>query len=300
MVPGDVIMLSSNGGRNLDTIFAAPFLDMLGTNVPLTTVYSKNMSAMISEESLRARQSGVKGDIQQVKKLTFLTAKHFNDAVPERGHSKYKGTNRGDAFGFVDIPPITDAWTLNFEAKKTIYGSTLVTTGTVDKDPRSHIRGDLPEPVFFNGWPAPFYENMFTVVSACAVIDCTAGPGDAAKAAMMAKLPFVGICLTAEHVTALTRHLVDWVLNAFKNKEHLLYRATFAEVRQKTAVTPKKPAGWGNVEDTAPKPKNKSSRMDTRQKKVKAKGDSDEKPPTKKAKGTSGKQASSESDSSDN
>jgi len=114
----------------------------------LTTVYSKNMSAMISEESLRARQSGVKGDIQQVKKLTFLTAKHFNDAVPERGHSKYKGTNRGDAFGFVDIPPITDAWTLNFEAKKTIYGSTLVTTGTVDKDPRSHIRGVSPNLCF--------------------------------------------------------------------------------------------------------------------------------------------------------
>jgi len=296
MVPGDVIMLS-NGGRNLDTCFAAPFLDTLGTHVPLTTVHSKDMTVTISEESLRARKSRVKGDIQQVQKLTFLTANNFNDAVPERGHSKYDGTNRGDAFGFVVIPPIADAWTLNFEAKKSIYGCRLVTTGTVDKDPRSRLRGDLPEPVFFNGWPSSFYENMFTVVSACAVIDCTAGPGDAAKAAMLAKLPYVGICLTSEHVTALTRHLVDWVLNAFKTEGHFLYRSTFAEVRQKNAATPKKPAGWVSVEDTAAKPKNKR-RMDTRRKKVNVEGDSGKKPP-KKVKDTAAKQASSESDSSD-
>jgi len=259
LVPGDVIMLS-NGGRNLDTPFAAPFQDASGPNVQLTTVHTKTMTVTISEDSLRARKSRVKGDIQQVQTLTLVTTNSFNEVVPERSHCKYDGTNRGDAFGFVVLPQMADAWTLNVDAKRAIYGNRLVPIGAVDKDSRYHRRGNLLEPVFFNSWPSSFYENMFTVMSARAVIDCTAGSGDAAKAATCLKLPYIGVCLTAEHVTALTRHLVEWVLKAFKTEGHTLYRPQFAET---TDGIPKKPAGWASVVvDGAKKDTRKRQRED--------------------------------------
>ena len=131
---------------------------------------------------------------------------------------------------------------------------------------------------------------MFTVMSACAVIDCTAGPGDAAKAAMTLKLPYVGICLSADHAAALTRHLVGWVLDAFKTEGHALYRTSFAESRKvKTTGTPKKPAGFVIAEDTAgawdgpAKPKRKPAKKDT-QKRLKEDVESgDDQPKKQKA-----------------
>ena len=158
--------------------------------------------------------------------LTFVTANSFNDVVPERCHSKYHGTSRGDAFGFVILPSLADAWSLTFHAKRAVYGRRLVATGA---EFRSHLRGNKLEPVFYNGWPASFYENMFTVMSACAVIDCTAGSGEAAKAAVHLQLPYVGICLTEGHAVGLTHHLVEWVLQSFKTEGNTLYRSQFAD-----------------------------------------------------------------------
>ena len=54
----------------------------------------------------------------------------------------------------------------------------------------------------------------------------------------------LGICLTPGHVTALTHHLVEWVLQAFKIEGHALYRTQFAETHQQTAAALGNPAGW--------------------------------------------------------
>ena len=72
-------------------------------------------------------------------------------------------------------------------------------------------------------------DNMYHVLSAHAIVDCTAGPGEAAKAALTLRLPYVGICLTEVHVETLTQHLVKWLLQAFATAGHRLYNRTYVE-----------------------------------------------------------------------
>ena len=50
-------------------------------------------------------------------------------------------------------------------------------------------------------------------MSGVGVIDLSAGPGEATKAALVTKRPYLGLCLTEEHVTLLYRHLVNWALS---------------------------------------------------------------------------------------
>jgi len=222
-VPGDVIMLT-NGGRG--TIFTAPFLDAPGkSSAAVSTVHTKKVSVLLSEESVRARATIAQGDIKQVQTMFFVTSRSLKDVVPERRHPHFDGTNRGDAIGFVNRMP--GSWNSDFKQKRAIYGYRLVACGAVDQEHSINRPDNGMEPVFFTCWPAYFYENMFQVMSAHAVVDCTAGPGEAAKAALTLRLPYIGICLTEMHVETLTQHLVEWLLQAFKTVGHRLYNRKF-------------------------------------------------------------------------
>ena len=135
------------------------------------------------------------------------------DTIPEKAHTKYQGTNRGDVIGLIHMPALEGAWQLPFSKKKAVYADRLVSGDTQDKDARSQHRDDSLEPTFYNFMPELFFQNLYVTMSGVGVIDLSAGPGEAAKAALVMKRPYLGLCLTEEHVTLLYRHLVNWALS---------------------------------------------------------------------------------------
>ncbi|MFM7983272.1 MAG: hypothetical protein ACKPKO_28520, partial [Candidatus Fonsibacter sp.] len=93
-------------------------------------------------------------------------------------------------------------------------------------------------------------------------------PGEAAKAALVMKRPYLGLCLTEEHVTLLYRHLVNWALSEMGSEGLPLYSSKYAEcVGNKTAAAaqgaqkkdeqpenPQKPQGAHNNNEQPEKP----------------------------------------------
>jgi hypothetical protein len=71
--------------------------------------------------------------------------------------------------------------------------------------------------------------NLGTTMSATTILDLAAGPGEAAKSALVMKRPYWGLCLSEQHVTVLYRHLVHWVLSEMGSKGSPLFNPTYAE-----------------------------------------------------------------------
>ena len=93
------------------------------------------------------------------------------------------------------------------------------------------------EPTFYYFMPELFFQNLYVTLSGVGVIDLSAGPGEAAKAALVMKRPYLGLCLTEEHVTLLYRHLVNWALSEMGSEGSPLYSSKYAEcVGNKTAA----------------------------------------------------------------
>ena len=63
------------------------------------------------------------------------------------------------------------------------------------------------------------------------VIDLASGPGEAAKAAMTLRLPYLGLCLTEKHVLELQKHLTSWTLDCMAREGHQLYNPKYAQFR---------------------------------------------------------------------
>ncbi len=67
------------------------------------------------------------------------------------------------------------------------------------------------EPVFFTVIPAIFYTEMLVSHCAAGVVDTTPGAGEMAIAALQAKLPYLGLCMTEEHCMRLKQRCVEFV-----------------------------------------------------------------------------------------
>lgn len=202
----------------------------------------------VSEQSLRARKAIVRGSDPISQRQCMLSVSPnalVPDMIPEKPHSKYHGTNRGDVIGLVNLQSLEGSWQLTFDKKKLLYGERLLASDTQDKDPRSQRRDDCLEPVFYNHMPDTFYHNLFLTMSAVAVVDLTAGPGEAAKAALVTKRPYLGLCLTEHHVSLLYRHLVHWTLGEMGSEGSPLYNVKYAEHVGKATTGGHKATGDG-------------------------------------------------------
>jgi hypothetical protein len=99
----------------------------------------------------------------------------------------------------------------------------------MDKDARSARKDDVLEPVFYNHSPVLFYENMYSLLIAQTVIDLSAGPGEAAKAALRTKTSYLGICLTDAHLVKLYRYLTHWTLMEMGTEGSPLYNPNYVQ-----------------------------------------------------------------------
>jgi hypothetical protein len=238
-VAGDVYFLLDGKREHLHKTLLEAFCPS-GKKAGLTDCSVRVFNLFLSEQSLRARKAIVRGSdpISQRQCMLCVTASPLvPDTIPEKAHTKYQGTNRGDVIGLIHMPALEGAWQLPFSKKKAVYADRLVSGDTQDKDARSQHRDDSLEPTFYNFMPELFFQNLYVTMSGVGVIDLSAGPGEAAKAALVMKRPYLGLCLTEEHVTLLYRHLVNWALSEMGSEGSPLYSSKYAEcVGNKTAA----------------------------------------------------------------
>ena len=111
-------MLSSSGGQSFDALLAAPFQLAPGkASSVVKTANVKHVTVVLSETFLQARASTCYNNIRQVQTLPFVSAQGLKDVVPEKAHTRFRGTNRGNAIAFVERLPISEAWTAEFRRK---------------------------------------------------------------------------------------------------------------------------------------------------------------------------------------
>ena len=268
---GDVYFITDGGRDHLQKDIVNAFVSGAKKTLPDATV--KNVWMVLSEQSVRSRKTIVRGEGINQKMQGYVISKHpLADMIPEKEFKGYNCTNRGNVIGTINLPPLETAWSTTFETKKKLYGDRLIgSADSCDKDIRNERRDDSVEPTFYNFLPHTFYLSCMQAMAAATVIDLASGPGEAAKAAMTLRLPYLGLCLSEKHALELQRHLTSWTLDCMAREGHQLYNPKYAEFKANEAQKTK--TKQGNALDGSEK---KAEKKDPTRKKAKGDGDESE------------------------
>jgi hypothetical protein len=128
----------------------------------------------------------------------------------------------------VQLTPAVDVWEETFEVKKKVYEHHMVSTGIQDNDPRSARKDEDIEPVFYCTLPEMYFSDLITSNNALGFLDLTPGQGEAARACLALKKPYLGLCMSDAHVSGLHKELVAWLLRQMCREGHALYDQKFA------------------------------------------------------------------------
>jgi hypothetical protein len=239
------------------------------TKVPF---FKKQLFVMLSEDCLKKRRARVRGaaTLHQVEFLYMLSREPL--VFPEKKRINYNGTNKGDLVGFVNLPEWETTWALTFDDKKKLYGKPRVAVGgptgddddddeDVDMGPTDYADtpptvasktstpstmvttaatgrlGTNMEPVFYQAMPVEFYEDLMSSCFLSDVIHLTAGDGAAAKAALIRRVNYFGVCLTENHVEALYTHLTEWMIKQFGDPSSAFYQPSMNKKRAAPGAT---------------------------------------------------------------
>jgi hypothetical protein len=111
----------------------------------------------------------------------------------------------GDCVGPVRLPKPDNMWTLPWPLKQQVLADTIQASGdrpdlagedAEEATLRASARANnSSEPVFFHALPTEFFEDLFRILQAAAVIDLTAGDRAAAVAAAKLRLLHFGLAL---------------------------------------------------------------------------------------------------------
>jgi len=232
---GDVYFITDGGRDHLQKDILNSFVS--GAKKTLPDAHVKNVWMVLSEQSIRSRKMIVRGEgINQKMQAYVITKNPISDMVPEKEFKGYSCTNRGNVIGTINLSPLDTAWSTTFETKKKLHGERLIgSADSCDKDARNERRDDSVEPAFYNFLPQSFYSSCMQAMAAATVIDLASGPGEAAKAAMTLRLPYLGLCLSEKHVLELHKHLTSWTLDCMAREGHQLYNPKYAQLRETEA-----------------------------------------------------------------
>ena len=90
------------------------------------------------------------------------------------------------------------------------------------------------EPVSYHTMPLEFYEELHASFGVKELVDLAAGGGQAAKAFLRMKKPYVGVCCSEFHRAALENHLKDTVLKWFTDPESKHFQPSMNANRKKS------------------------------------------------------------------
>ena len=98
------------------------------------------------------------------------------------------------------------------------------------------------EHVFFFTLPWEFYEDLYRCLGARTATGLTLGDAQMAIGAMMAEVPFVGVCLTEHHRNGVRKHLANTVFKGFFTEGSSFYDARIAKDLQEAGLAKAKEA----------------------------------------------------------
>ncbi len=266
----DVVFIHDGGRPHLKNIVACPFR-LANSKTKALDSEEKVVTICYNEEVMRKRKRLIRGSEPYSLKshlYIFSSKSRIPDVICERSRSKYPGWNVGDVLGFVSPPSSSAMWSLPRKKKVECLGARLVTEKPQGSDEaKKELRSEdpTPEPFFQNAMlPVQLVQDMFVSYSVVGFLDLAVGNGEAAKAAVQARLPYVGFCASEAHSKRFEEMLTDFVLTCLKEEGNPLYR------QQCAAALGLVSSGGGDDEEktsaakdkeTEPKEKKKQKKM---------------------------------------
>jgi hypothetical protein len=232
--------------------FLAPWKDSegrYGTKKVVTIAYD--------EESLRLRKGRVRGVATLVQCEGLLVLARDAMLMPERARKVFAGTNRGSLIAFCRLDDYKDCLTMTFQEKRRCYGKYRVAVGgrsfgpdEDDEDGPDEAEDgaeEVPpvvgpavpgaqaarrndenvEPFTYNSKPTVLFSELIASYSLMGCYDLSPGDGNAALAFLWERRPYVGICFTDSHKSALMEWLVSQTLRAFGDQSSPFYEPKY-------------------------------------------------------------------------
>ena len=232
MDDADEFVLSCGGKPGLVPTLQKPFVQLAAKEIkPVMVMYSRN-------DIQCRREKTPQGAVNCLETFLFITK---NAPVkPVRHGPNYGCYNDGNALGTVRLPAwgAKDVLMATVLEKRAILGSGRKPVGgpgrvvdegaTPDETPaakqaRRTAPDDEVEPAFFHSADFGFYQDLVAMGNYSAVVDFTPGQGFLLYAAIVAKVPSIGFCLTAKHRDVLFTHLLSLTLQAMAKEGESSY-----------------------------------------------------------------------------
>ena len=213
---------------------------------------------------MEAKKKYNKGMTNQIQRWHVMSTETLASWLPERKHSKYPGTNRGNCIAWIGLGSQTDEWMMTFGQKtlgcseiasvrlrKDMYGDKMMGPEYDDgakEEPRAE---DSFEPAFYHHLPETLYTDVLGAYEVRGVLDLTPGAGDLAKACLLRRMPYMGLGMTEQHCQLLKGQLVEFIKMQMRSEGSTFYSPDCA------AASAKEDAKKGAVPKPKPEPKPK-------------------------------------------
>jgi hypothetical protein len=173
-------------------------------------------------------------------------------AIPDEKRKYYKGTSKGQSWGFISLTPFCQVWRLSPEQKNMAYGQARQPVGgKVPQDEAIESGRDeeiedtgkaMDVPFCYHGFPVIFFKELVHITHARGVIDFTPGDGNFGLAVAECKgsVLYFGLCHSEFHCQLLRDHLTDCVLEGMQKEDSPLFNEfCAAELKLGTIVKKK-------------------------------------------------------------
>ena len=81
----------------------------------------------VSQESVEAKRKLNRGMTNQIQRWHVVSTESMASWLPERKHTKYPGTNRGNCIGWIGLGSQADEWTMTYGQKTFGNGNHMIT-----------------------------------------------------------------------------------------------------------------------------------------------------------------------------
>ena len=205
---------------------------------------------------LQRAAGSIIGSLSQLETLHIVSGESLRLAAKDRLH--YGGSTRGDCIQGVEASSWEcerETWQLTVAEKKNLFKEHRIAVGganpaAADEEKHQRKRADTErEPVFFHAPPILLCEELLHDYNIAAVLDATAGSGRMAMTCIRRRIPYLGICLSAEHAAMLTKRLEYEVFSSMQVEDDELFCPALAVLL--TGDKPKKTKGKGKAKAKA-------------------------------------------------
>jgi hypothetical protein len=235
-----------NGGEGRPLFY---FTGRINKVIRSFTVYKTMASATSRMQRVRPGF----GTVRLTENLHIITK-----AVPRLGPVDFchypELSSGGNVIGPVRLARPDEMWSLPWPVKRLVLEDYIMVSGDwpeLDEDPDEAGQlardraANTSEPVFMHALPQEFFEDLYKMTHAVAVIDLTAGDGAAAVSAVRQRLAYFGLCLNEGHKQQLTARVKHQLLNAMATEGDHFYEPALVTALLQETGTPELPSGPG-------------------------------------------------------